>query len=145
MLQDSCGTCLTYKTENISYGINTIRSVTKPDKDLLVDFRFLVRLAVGRRIYRGVFCYIPLISGPGVALLTRKKTPSGYARDLGHSVYSCWPVFAMSFVLAILTGIVLCFTVSDLKLARFLIQWITLSERKSTYLYWLHAMAGLLS
>ena len=119
MLLDSCGTCLSYKTSNISYAINTTLSVTRPDKDLLIDFRFPVRSAVGRTIYGGDYSYVPLLTVPGVALLTRKKTPSGYARDLGHSVYSCWPVFAMSFVLAILTGIVLWFAVSDFRLARF--------------------------
>ena len=89
-----------------------------------------MRLAVGRTIYGGVYSYVPLITVPGVTLLTRKKTPSGYARDLGHSVYSCWPVFPLSFVLAILTGIVLWFAVSDFKLARLSFHWITLSERK---------------
>ena len=118
MLLDSCGTCLSYKTWNISYAINTTLSVTTPDKDFLVDFRFPVRSAVGRTIYQGAYSYVPLITVPGVALLSRKKTPSAYARDVERSVYSCWPVLAMSFVLAILTGIVLWFAVSDFKLAR---------------------------
>ncbi|XP_074610733.1 uncharacterized protein LOC141865384 isoform X3 [Acropora palmata] len=119
MLLDSCGTCLSYKTWNISYAINTTLSVTTPDKDFLVDFRFPVRSAVGRTIYQGVYSYVPLITVPGVALLSRKKTPSAYARDVERSVYSCWPVFAMSFVLAILTGIVLWFAEYDINYRQF--------------------------
>lgn len=145
MLLDSCGTCLSYKTWNISYAINTTLSVTTPDKDFLVDFRFPVRSAVGRTIYQGAYSYVPLITVPGVALLSRKKTPSAYARDVERSVYSCWPVLAMSFVLAILTGIVLWFAVSDFKLARSSIHWISLPERKGIKFYWLHAMAASLS
>ena len=118
MLQESCGTCFSYKTWNISYTINTSASITEPDKFTKVDFRFPVRSAVGRTTYRGFHTYVPLITVPGVALMTRKKTPSGYARDLGHSVLGCWPIFAVSIVLAVLTGVIIWFAVSDLSRVR---------------------------
>lgn len=115
MLQESCGKCYNYKTWNISYTVNTTESITEPDSRVMVDFRFPVRSAVGKTTYRGFHLYVPLITVPGVALMTRKKTPSGYARDVGHSVLAGWPIFAVSIVLAILTGVVIWFAVSDLK------------------------------
>lgn len=113
MLQGSCGTCFSYSTWNISYNINTTQSITEPDDRAKVDFRFPVRSAVGRTIYRGFYSYVPLITVPGVAVMTRKKTPSAYARDLGNSVLGCWPIFAISFVMAILVGVVIWFAVSE--------------------------------
>ena len=115
MLQESCGTCFNYKTWNITYIANTTDSVTDPDIRVNVDFRFPVRSAVGKTTYRGFHSYVPLITVPGVALMTRKRTPSGYARDVGHSVLACWPIFAVSIALAILTGVVIWFAVSDVK------------------------------
>ena len=113
MLQVSFGKC--FKNWNISYTINTTKSITEPDERAKVDFRLPVRSAIGRTTYRGFHTYIPLITIPGVALMARKKTPSGYARDLSSSVLGCWPIFAISFVLAILTGIVIWFAVSVVK------------------------------
>ncbi|XP_068727599.1 protein sidekick homolog [Montipora capricornis] len=119
MLQDSCGACLSHKTGNISYAINTTVSVTQPDNQLLLDFDFPVRSAVGRTIYKGIHAYVPLVTVPGVALMTRKKTPSAYARELEHSVFACWPIFAMSFALAILTGIIIWFVESETNYKQF--------------------------
>lgn len=116
MLQSSCGTCFSYKTWNITYTINTTKSLIEPDIQATVDFRFPVRSAIGRTKYRGSYTYIPLVTVPGVAVMTRKKTPMGYARDVGHSVFGCWPIFAISYVMAILTGIVIWFVVSNWKL-----------------------------
>ena len=115
MLQESCGTCYSYKTWNISYTVNTTESITEPDIRFTVDFRFPVRSAIGKTTYRGFHPYVPLITVPGVALMTRKKTPSGYARDVGHSVLAGWPIFAVSIVLAVLIGVVIWFAVSDLR------------------------------
>ena len=115
MLQESCGTCYSYKTWNISYTVNTTESIKEPDIRFKVDFRFPVRSAIGKTSYRGFHPYVPLINVPGVALMTRKKTPSGYARDVGHSVLAGWPIFAVSIVLAVLIGVVIWFAVSDLR------------------------------
>ena len=113
MVRNSCGTCRGYKTWDISYTINATKSITEPDIRNKVDFRFPVRMAVGKTKYRGIHTYVPLITVPGVALMTRKKTPSAYARDLGRSLFECWPIFAVSFAMAILAGIVIWFVVSD--------------------------------
>lgn len=113
MLQESCGTCYSYKTWNISYAVNTTESITEPDIRFKVDFRFPVRSAIGKTTYRGFHPYVPLITVPGVALMTRTKTPSGYARDVGHSVLAGWPIFAVSIVLAVLIGVVIWFAVSN--------------------------------
>ncbi|CAH3178695.1 unnamed protein product [Porites lobata] len=109
MLQVSCGQCLAYQTWNISYNFNKTENILDRDNQPWVDFRFPVRSAVGRTTYRGIHKYIPLLTIPGVALMTRKKTPSGYARDLSNSVLACWPIFAVSFSMAILTGILIWF------------------------------------
>ena len=114
MLQVSCGQCLAYQTWNISYNFNKTENILDRDNQPWVDFRFPVRSAVGRTTYRGIHKYIPLLTIPGVALMTRKKTPSGYARDLSNSVLGCWPIFAVSFSMAILTGILIWFVVSHL-------------------------------
>ncbi|KAL9951840.1 hypothetical protein ACROYT_G044575 [Oculina patagonica] len=113
MLQESCGTCFNYKTWNISYTVNTTESITDPDTRVKVDFRFPVRAAVGKTTYRGFHSYVPLITVPGVALMTRKSTPAAYARDVGHSVLACWPIFAVSIVLAVLTGVIIWFAESE--------------------------------
>ena len=113
MLQNSCGRCFSYDKWNISYTINATKHITDPDSRAKVDFRFPVRAAVGRTTYRGFYSYVPLITVPGVALMTREKTPSGYARDLGTSVLGCWPIFAISFAIAILAGVVIWFAVSN--------------------------------
>ena len=113
MVRNSCGTCRGCKTWDISYTINATKSITEPDIRNKVDFRFPVRMAVGKTKYRGIHTYVPLITVPGVALMTRKKTPSAYARDLGRSLFGCWPIFAVSFAMAILAGIVIWFVVSD--------------------------------
>ncbi|XP_078354628.1 uncharacterized protein LOC144639220 isoform X2 [Oculina patagonica] len=113
MLQESCGTCFNYKTWNISYTVNTTESITDPDTRVKVDFRFPVRAAVGRTTYRGFHSYVPLITVPGVALMTRKSTPAAYARDVGHSVLACWPIFAVSIALAVLTGVIIWFAESE--------------------------------
>lgn len=112
MLQASCGTCHSYKVWNISFAINTTEKITEPDSRIKMDFRFPIRSAVGRTTYRGTHSYVPLITVPGVALMTRKKTPSGYARDLGNSVLRCWSIFAIFIALAILMGFVIWFAVS---------------------------------
>ena len=114
MLQESCGACFNYKMWNISYAINATESITELDSRVKVDFRFPIRSAVGRTTYRGFHSYVPLITVPGVALMTRKKTPSGYARDLGYSVLGCWSIFAVSIALAILMGVIIWFAVSSL-------------------------------
>lgn len=130
MLQGSCGACYRYKRWNISYTVNTTESITEPDIRFKVDFRFPVRSAIGKTTYRGFHPYVPLITVPGVALMTRKKTPSGYARDVGHSVLAGWPIFAVSIVLAVLTGVVIWFAVSALKVARLFVEnWNGLSIR----------------
>jgi len=113
MLQESCGTCYNYKTWNISYTVNTTESIKEPDLRFKADFRFPVRSAIGKTTYRGFHPYVPLITVPGVALMTRKKTPSGYARDVGHSVLAGWPIFAVSIVLAVLIGVVIWFAESE--------------------------------
>ena len=112
IVEESCGNCSGKKTWNISYTQNSTKSLNEADNRLqYVDFHFPVRSAIGKTTYRG-HSYVPLITVPTVAVMTRKKTPSAYAQDLSNSIIGCWPIFAISFVMAILTGVLVWYAVS---------------------------------
>lgn len=99
LVVDACGTCHAYGRTNL---------IKVSDSEGDVNMNYPVVIASGS-FSRGKF--VAVIEVPGLAVVQRKSIPGGMEKVIAVSVFSSWPVFAISGVMTILAGLVIWFLV----------------------------------
>ena len=66
------------------------------------------------RWYQSDYKFMPLVSSPGVAFIVVDEPPGTSANAVFNSVLSGWPVFLLTLVMALLSGIIMWGLVSTI-------------------------------
>ena len=122
IVMKACGSCSGYENSTLSYFSS--KDGSEPNKkselklkssiaDGVVDISFPV---FGRAEESVIFPgteFIPIVQSPGSAMIIRDQAETqNKALELMKSVLNTWPMFAITFMLAFITGYFIWFTVS---------------------------------
>ena len=125
----ACGSCTGYMNSTLSYFSSKDGSEPNKESELRlkssisdgeVDISFPVFGRTEESVIFPETMFIPIVQSPGSAMITRDQAKTqNKAVELIKSVVSTWPMFAIVLMLAIITGYLIWFTVSQENISQF--------------------------